>query len=334
MNPAVSVITPTKNRLTHLGEALNSVQTQSLDEWEHIVVDDGSDDGTTEELSRRSAEDPRVRYIRRSGEKTGANVCRNLGIQESRAPFLVFLDSDDLLQSDCLAKRVEVMKRNADIDFATFQTGIFKERIGDLGRQLDPELTGDDLLRFLFFECPWIITAPIWRRHSLDRLGGFDEALPSWQDVELHIRAIASGSRYLRFPQIDHHVRWQSEPTKVSIEQRCSPRHLEAAMETLQKIERHIVDGPGISWTRQRALCSLYFFIAECWTDVGQVASALRCWGQIRHRNLGSASLHAVGSSLLLLKAMDGRSCRFGTLIAHKWKGWARMRTNPELVTP
>jgi glycosyltransferase involved in cell wall biosynthesis len=61
MNPLVTVITPTKNRLKLLCEAMDSVQGQSFNAWEHLVVDDGSDDGTAEEVARRATADPRIR---------------------------------------------------------------------------------------------------------------------------------------------------------------------------------------------------------------------------------------------------------------------------------
>jgi glycosyltransferase involved in cell wall biosynthesis len=332
MIPLVAVVTPTKNRLKLLCEAMDSVQRQSFDGWEHIIVDDGSDDGTAEEVARRTAVDPRVRYFRRPGETAGANVCRNLGVRESRAEFIVFLDSDDLLAPSCLASRVELMQRNLDLDFATFQTAVFEYTPGDLGRQWDPERLGDDLLRFLFFECPWIITGPVWRRTSLLKLGLFDESLLSWQDMELHIRAITSGSRYLRFPEVDHHIRWQFESTKVSIEQRRSPRHLEAATEILEKFERLVREGPGMNWVRQRALCSLYFFVAQQWAAKGSLSLALAFWRQIRRRRLGSRILHFSGAALLSMQALGVPDRSISGRLANKWKGWMRLRTNPELV--
>ena len=85
MNAIVAVITPTKNRLKLLCETMDSVQRQSFDAWEYIVVDDGSDDRTSEEVTRRMAADSRIRYIQRTGERSGANVCRNIGIGESSA---------------------------------------------------------------------------------------------------------------------------------------------------------------------------------------------------------------------------------------------------------
>ena len=328
-DPAVSVITPTKNRLKLLCETMDSVHQQSFQAWEHLIVDDGSDDGTVEEVARRAIADARIRQIQRTGDKSGANVCRNLGIRESRADLIVFLDSDDLLGPRCLEQRVAIMSRNQNLDFAVFQTGVFEKIPGDLGRQLDPELLGDDLLRFLYFECPWQTSAPVWRRSALDQLGGFDELLPSWQDIDLHIRAIAHGLRYLRFPELDHYFRWQFEPTKTSIEQRRSPCHLEAARGILEKFERVIREGPGMNWNRQRAICSLYFFIAERWTETGHLGQGLRAWRRIGERRLGSPLLLVCGALLLTLQAwhVPGHA-----RVTNKWKGWMRLRSQPELV--
>jgi glycosyltransferase involved in cell wall biosynthesis len=328
--PEVSVITPTKNRLALLRETLDSVAAQTFAAWEHIVVDDGSDDGTTEMMASRTTSDPRVRYIVRQGEHCGANVCRNIGVLEAKAAFILFLDSDDLLEPGCLARRLEVIARNADIDFATFQTGVFVDAVGDLGRQMDDQLLGDDLARFLYFEVPWPISAPIWRRASLMKLGLFDERLLSWQDIELHVRALTAGFRYIRFPEIDHHVRWQFDLTKVSVEQRRAPRHLRAAIQVVETLESHVRAGPGMNWVRQRALCSLYFFIAQRWNERGDFNEALSAWRLVRSRSLGARSLHLSGMLLLTLARVRLPS---ETLI-RKWKGWTRLRTNPEVVLP
>lgn len=332
--PAVTIVTPTKNRLTLLCEAMDSVARQTFDSWEHIVVDDGSEDGTAAEVERRALADSRVRFFRRTGERAGANVCRNIGIGASRGDLIVFLDLDDLLEPNCLEYRVACMRRNIDLDFATFQTAVFEKTIGDIGNRVSSDLLGDHLLSFLFFENPWIITGPIWRKSSLQQLGLFDEALPSWQDLDLHIRAITAGFAYLRYPRLDNHVRWQFEPTKVSVEQRRSPRHLELAMNTIAKFESYIRSGPGMNWVRQRALCSLYFLVAEQWLIKGQLSPALRTWREVRYRGLGSPALHASGVILLLLQRCGAPGRWIGGQIAHKWKGWARLRSNPELIQP
>ncbi len=326
--PRVSVITPTKNRRELLRETLDSVADQTLTAWEHIVVDDGSEDGTAEMMAARTAADPRVRYIERQDERSGANVCRNIGLRAATAPYAVLLDSDDLLDPGCLGRRVEVMERNADLDFATFQAGVFVKAPGDLGRQMDDQLLGDDLTRFLYFEAPWQTSGPIWRRESLIRLGLFDEHLLSWQDIELHVRAIARGCRYIRFPEVDHHVRWQFEETKVSVLQHRSPRHLDGALQVIERLEAHVRSGPGMNWVRQRALCSLYFLLAERWVELGNIGNALAAWKLIRTKRLGPAGLHAAGVMLLAL-AWAGTPT---STVIRKWRGWARLRTLPEVV--
>jgi glycosyltransferase involved in cell wall biosynthesis len=329
--PKVAVITPTKNRLDLLREAMGSVELQTFKMWEHIIIDDGSDDGTAEEVWRRTEQDRRIRYLKRTGFKAGANVCRNLGIREANAEFIVFLDSDDRLEADCLERRVKIIERNLDIDFVVFGGGVFVKQIGEHAREPTADLLGDDLLRFLTFDLPWIITGPIWRKTSLLRLGLLDETLLSWQDVELHVRALTAGLRYLRFPYIDHHVRWQFEETKVSVQQRRSPKHLKAAIQVIETLECHVRQGPGMDWIRQRGICSLYFFIAERWVERDDIRAALRAWRHIRTRGLGTQLLHLTGSLWLLLQAVP-LTRRLGERIAHKWKGWMRLRINAELI--
>ena len=328
MTPTISVITPTRNRARLLQETLDSVAAQTFVDWEHLVVDDGSDDETAALMAVRAADDPRFSYLVRQSPNGGANVCRNIGIKAARAPLVVLLDSDDLLESDCLARRAERMLRNPDLDFATFQGGVFETAPGDGRRVMDDQLIGDDLSRFLYFEAPWQTTAPIWRRETLLRIGLLDEALLSWQDIELHVRAIAAGCRYLRFPEVDHHVRWQFEPTKVSVEQRRSPRHLEGAVDVIERLEAHVRGGPGMDWVRQRALCSLYFFLAEMWVERGDLKPGLDAWRRMRTRGLGGAGLHLVGALLLRMKRVGLPT----ETAIRKWKGWARLRTQPEVV--
>jgi glycosyltransferase involved in cell wall biosynthesis len=326
--PKVTVVTPTRNRAVSLAETLDSVAAQTLPDWEHLVVDDGSDDGTAELVAERRRADSRLRYIQRTCAPPGANACRNIGIRAAAAPFVVLLDSDDLLAPTCLERRVQVMSHNAHLDFVTFQAGLFEHAPGDLDATANPDLIGDDLCRFLYFETPWQTTAPIWRRETLLRLGLFDEALLSWQDVELHVRAIAAGCRYIRFPEVDYFFRYRVDPTKTSFAQHRSVEHLAGALDVFERLEAHVRAGPGMNWVRQRALCSLYFATAQRWVERGDLGPALAVWRRIRERGLGPPGLHLAGAALLVL-ARTGLPSE--TLI-RKWRGRARLRTLPEIV--
>ena len=84
----------------------------------------------------------------------------------------------------------------------------------------------------------------------------------------------------------------------------------------------------GMNWVRQRALCSLYFFVAELWVERGELTPGLGAWRRIRTRGLGPAGLHLTGALLLTLKRLGLPT----TTAIRKWKGAARLRTLPEVV--
>ena len=132
--PTVSIITPTKNRLRLLTEAIDSVVAQTYGNWEHLIVDDGSDDGTEEYMQRLCASDAKFRYFQRKGQSSGACVCRNQGVQKAKGDFLIFLDSDDLLTTECIQQRLAFMKRNLDLDFCVYQGEAFGEGTGGANR--------------------------------------------------------------------------------------------------------------------------------------------------------------------------------------------------------
>ena len=96
--PKVSVIIPTYNRADMVGDAIQSVIDQTYHSWELIIVDDGSQDNTSEVVAQFS--DPRIRYIYQENKKLPA--ARNTGIRASSGEYLVFLDSDDLFMPDKL----------------------------------------------------------------------------------------------------------------------------------------------------------------------------------------------------------------------------------------
>lgn len=112
--PAVSVVVPTFNREELLGEAIASVLGQSFADFELIVVDDESSDGTRDAVARVA--DPRLRWLplRHSGN---LSLLRNAGIRASRAPLVAFLDSDDLWREDKLAVQAGLLASDTRAGF-------------------------------------------------------------------------------------------------------------------------------------------------------------------------------------------------------------------------
>ena len=104
MAPVVSVVLPTFNRLQWLPAAVTSIQSQTLADWEAIVVDDGSTDGTEGWVRRLS--EPRLRYVRHVHRGNIAAV-RNIGLDEARGEWIAFLDSDDRWRPRKLVLQIE-----------------------------------------------------------------------------------------------------------------------------------------------------------------------------------------------------------------------------------
>lgn len=328
----MSVVTPTKNRLALLRETMDSVAAQTFSDWEHLVVDDGSDDGTAEEVRKRAAADSRIRYIARTGEKAGGNVCRNLGVAESRAALIVFLDSDDLLRPQCLERRVEVMRQNPLLDFAVFRAGVFVNSVGDVARLYHPQNPGDDLLRFLTLECPWQTTGPIWRKTFFEKLEGFDETVLSMQDLEVHVRALCARGKYLCLPYTDHDIRGQEDNTKTSMRHFRDPVYIEAAERVQEKFLEILVKSGLLTWSRQRALLGLSFGTAENWVQAKRFGQAIRVWKRSCVRHRAGSRLQTVGVLMISLLRLNPRQESIGGRLVNKWKGWVRFRQEPALL--
>jgi glycosyltransferase involved in cell wall biosynthesis len=330
--PVVSVVTPTKNRLALLRETMDSVAAQTFPDWEHLVVDDGSDDGTAEEVAKRAAMDPRIRYIPRMGKKAGGNVCRNLGVAEGRADLIVFLDSDDLLRPECLERRVEIMQQNPVLDFAVFRAGVFVNLVGDMKRLYHPQNPGDDLLRFLTLECPWQTTGPIWRRTFLDEIGGFDETVLSMQDLEMHVRALCARGKYLCLPYTDHEIRWQNEDTKTSVRHFKDPIYIEAAERVHEKFLEILIKNGLLTWSRLRALLGLTFGTAENWVRLRRFGLAVRVWRRGCARQRAGLRLQVAGLLMISVLQLSPRQEGLCGRLVNKWKGWVRFRQEPALL--
>lgn len=113
--PLISIIIPTYNRAHLILNAINSVINQTYDNWELIVVDDASYDNTDEVIKNLS--DHRIKYIK--SETNGGNAAaRNIGVKAASGEYISFLDSDDLMESNCLEEFFNVLKNKPDTKFA------------------------------------------------------------------------------------------------------------------------------------------------------------------------------------------------------------------------
>lgn len=189
--PTVSIVLPTFDREPLLREAVASVLAQTFGDWELIVADDGSTDGTRAYLD--ALRDPRVRplFLEHRGHLTRV---RSAALRVARAPWVAFLDSDDLWLPDKLALQLHRVAEQPQCRWS--YTGY--RLIGAAGSVL-PErptsvyrpISGWILESLLTFAATASIQTMLVRRTLLDEVGGFDEAIALRSDYDLALRLAA-----------------------------------------------------------------------------------------------------------------------------------------------
>jgi glycosyltransferase involved in cell wall biosynthesis len=187
--PKVSVIIPTYNRLSMLKEAVDSVLAQDVEDFELIVVDDGSTDGTADEILRYGG---RVKLLQH-GENRGVSAARNSGILHSKGKYIAFLDSDDLWVKGKLRIQVAFLDENPPYPLC-YTDEIWIRR----GKRVNPMLKHAKFSGWILEKClPLCIISPssaVMRKTLFPRVGLFDEALPVCEDYDFWLRVSA------RFP--------------------------------------------------------------------------------------------------------------------------------------
>ncbi|GAB4486979.1 MAG: hypothetical protein OHK006_15480 [Thermodesulfovibrionales bacterium] len=198
--PKVSVIIPTYNRKGYVCDAIDSVLNQTYRDFEIVVVDDGSNDGTGEALLARYGE--RIRYHRK--ENGGCASARNHGIRVARGEYITFLDSDDMFTQDKLENHVGVLEANPDIGLVYADSFVSDGKRLHLTASVKPD-------RDKSIACPLFMTTHVGsgsftaRRACIDASGYFDESMRYNEDTDfllrlsVHVKAFrASKPAYVR----------------------------------------------------------------------------------------------------------------------------------------
>ncbi len=193
--PRVSVITPVYNGARTIARAIESVQAQTFRDFEMIVVDDGSTDGTLA-ISDRFGD--QIRLLQQAHQQQA--IARNLAVKEARGEYVAFLDADDSWMPDKLSRCIEVL----DSDRACVLVYSDMIAVGSDGADLAIEMIPppvahapslEELLTRLW---PIVPSTVVMRREVLDRIGGFSPAIAGCEDIFFWIVTREQGEfRYL-----------------------------------------------------------------------------------------------------------------------------------------
>ncbi len=244
---STSVIIPCYNGLPFVFEAVQSVLDQADDAVECVVIDDGSKDGSADQVEQRFG--GRVRVVRQAN--AGASAARNRGLAETKGELVIWLDADDRLPADTLAQR-----RRAFVDDPQL------EMLVGMNLQVNPEtgwsaLTntscGPDFLTTDLLHCRNVsrLNAMTFRRSALARVGEFDTTLPPIEDVDFWMRAWAE----LRWRFVPVVYSWQRIGSYPSLT-RTVPA-LDTYLKHLRMLENNrglmVARGAGWTWRREAA---------------------------------------------------------------------------------
>lgn len=247
--PLVTAIIPTQNRSDLLEQAINSVLEQTWENLEIIVVDDASDDETPQLLEKLSANHLTLRVIRNESSKQAA-ASRNIAIKHAYGEFITGLDDDDIWRPG----RVEQMMG----EFSEGYSAVCSyDRMVMGGKEVvwkKPSIiTLDDLLYY-----NQVGNQVLTKKEYLDKVGGYDENLPSAQDYDLWIRLVQKYGPIRTAPYTLQVVNMDDDRDRITTSEnkmegyyRCFEKHKKWMTKGHKKYQQYrlkMADGERVSW--------------------------------------------------------------------------------------
>lgn len=201
--PTVSVIVPCFNRAHMVAEAVASVRGQTMQDWELVLVDDGSADDLAAAVERCSEGDPRIRLIRHERNR-GEPAARNTGIAAARGRFIAFLDSDDAWLPEKLERQTGAVLAAPDPEnvFCVTRTLVILSGSRRIIRPVHGPRPGRSFGEFLYNDGGFVQSSSIFLATSLARRFPFRDDLRQMVDHLFFMEVGAAGAAYLLVPEV------------------------------------------------------------------------------------------------------------------------------------
>jgi len=202
-HPLVSVIIPCYNQAKFLSDAINSLILQSYDNWECIIVNDGSTDDTYSISQSLVKSDPRVKVVHQNNK--GLSEARNSGMRVAGGDFFQFLDADDMLENDKLRMQIEFFHYNPEVDivfgdarYFTTETPLLRDfgpYAVDNTKAWIPDSWNAEgtLLEKFISRNLFPVNCPLIRRSVFSKVGEWNKNLDALEDWEFWVRCVSKG---------------------------------------------------------------------------------------------------------------------------------------------
>lgn len=194
----VSIVLAAFNEARGIEATLDSIQKQTHHDWELIVVDDCSTDGTDKILAEWSASEPRLRVLR---NRTNDGLARSLnrGWQAATGDLIARIDGDDVMMPERLARQFAFMHEHPEVDVVGSACLLMNSEGVECGQSARSS-DHDQIVRNIYRQSPFIHPSVMMRRSFLERCKGYDERLRRSQDYDLWLRGHRT-SRYANLPE-------------------------------------------------------------------------------------------------------------------------------------
>ena len=286
-HPLVSVVLPVRNAAATIVRAVASVRAQTLPEWELIVVDDGSTDGTREILRELARAEPRIKLIVQV--PAGVAAAANAGVAAAQGKFIARMDADDESHVERLAAQVDFLeaRENRDVGVVGSLVEFGGDRVASAGYALHVDwtnslLTPEAIALNRFIESPLVNPSVMFRRELVARHGGWrDGDFP--EDYELWLRWLDAGVRMAKVPRVL--LTWHDAPTRLTrTDARYGPeKFFEMKAEwSAREVGRIVPNPPSERRVEDNVPCPRKIFI----------------WGAGRHTRKRAAHLNAHGVTI------------------------------------
>ncbi|MFB2969902.1 glycosyltransferase [Aerosakkonema sp. BLCC-F183] len=245
----ISVIIPVYNGKKTIRETIESVLHQTFSDWELIVINDGSNDGTLEVIA--NIKDTRLNVF--SYPNAGQAASRNRGLSKAHGEFIAFLDADDVWMPDKLELQLKALQTNSQAAVAYSWTDCIDESGQFLRRGNHINLTGNVYAQMLLTDFLEHGSNPLIRRDALNQVGSFDESLPPAEDWDMWLR-LAARYQFVAVPSVQILYRVSANSASSNLGK------MEAAC--LQVIERAFSQAPdSLQFLKKYSIANNYKYL-------------------------------------------------------------------------
>jgi glycosyltransferase involved in cell wall biosynthesis len=196
-SPTVTVLASVHNSGTSVDRMIDSILGQTFTDFEFLVIDDGSSDGSADILRDRARQDCRLQILTNE-QNLGLAASLNRGLRAARGEWVARIDADDEALPHRLARQLDFVRRNPDVDVVGGWI-VVRQRGTVTGVRKVPE-NHHEIVRLLY-SCPLYHPTVMYRRERVLEVGAYDPALRRRQDLDLWFRCAHHGFRFANIPE-------------------------------------------------------------------------------------------------------------------------------------